>query len=356
MSTLQEKFSGTEAAPSHLALDLDRLGTYLRDRLGFTGALTAEKFKGGQSNPTYLLSTGGGQLVLRRKPPGKLLATAHAIDREYRVLSALHARGFPVPRPYLYCADETVVGTEFYVVEFIAGRIFWDPALPQTVDRDERAAIYDDANRWLARIHGVDIAAVGLSGFGRGEHYAARNLKRWSDQYRSAELVTIPDMHWLMEALAERVPHDAPVRLLHGDFGLYNLIFHPTRPEVVAILDWEMATLGDPFVDLAHHLRAWWLRPDDLGEVPSLVGRDLVELGIPSMDAHIAAYLERLGCDEFPHRRFYLAYAQFRYAAMVQGILKRVADGTAANRRSTHTQQRVVEAAASARAILDSET
>jgi aminoglycoside phosphotransferase (APT) family kinase protein len=357
MSTLQAKFSGTEAAPAHLRLDLERLGEYLRTRLdGFEGPLEAQKFKGGQSNPTYLLSAAGRQLVLRRKPPGKLVATAHAIDREYRVLSALHSHGFPVPRPHVYCADESVVGTEFYVVDFIEGRIFWDPSIPQAVAPAERAAIYDDASRWLARIHCADVAALGLSDFGRGEHYAARNLKRWSDQYRSAELERIPDMHWLMDALAERVPRDAPVRLLHGDFGLYNLIIHASRPEVIGILDWEMATLGDPFVDFAHHLRPWWLRPDERGDVPSLVGHNLAELGIPSMDAHIANYLERMGFSEFPHRRFYLAYAQFRFAAMVQGILKRVADGTAANRQTSHTPQRVIDAAASARAILERET
>jgi aminoglycoside phosphotransferase (APT) family kinase protein len=353
MADLQATFSGTEAPPAHLALDLDRLGDYLSRHLDFyAGPLTAEKFKGGQSNPTYRLKAGDTPLVLRRKPPGKLLPTAHAIDREYRVLSAMHGAGFPVPRPHLYCSDPEIVGTEFYVVEFLDGRIFWDPVMPGVALAD-RAAIYDDAIHWLARIHGADVAALGLADFGRGEGYAARNLKRWSDQYRAAELVPVPDMHWLMEALAREVPQDGPVRLLHGDYGMYNLIIHPAEPRVIGILDWEMATLGDPYVDLAHHLRPWWIEPDAAGEVPSLVGKDLASLGIPSMDAQIQAYLRRLGLARLPHRRFYLAYAQFRYAAMVQGVLKRYADGTAANRRSTQSQARVFDAAANARRILE---
>jgi aminoglycoside phosphotransferase (APT) family kinase protein len=352
MSALQTRFSGTEIPPAHLSFDLGRLAAYLRGGVvDFGETLEAKKFKGGQSNPTYELTGNSRRFVLRRKPPGKLLPTAHAIDREYRVVAALHAQGFPVPRPILYCSDPTIIGTEFYLVDFVEGRIFWDPALPGLA-AGERAAIYDDANHWLARIHTADIGALGLADFGRGENYAARNLKRWSDQYRAAELAPVADMHWLMDELLARVPTTSPVRLLHGDFGLYNLIIHPSEPRVIGILDWEMSTLGDPFVDLAHHLRPWWLRPGVGEDVPSLVGKDIGDLGIPSMDEHVDAYLRRIGIKQWPNRTFYLAYAQFRYAAMVQGILKRFAEGTAANRQTSHTHERVVEAAANARSIL----
>lgn len=353
MSTLQDTFTGTEVPPAHLALDLARIATYLRQHLPrFGEPVSAEKFKGGQSNPTYALRAGEQRYVLRRKPPGKLVANAHAIDREFRILEVMHKAGFPVPEPFHYCSDANVVGTEFYVVEHLEGRIFWDPTMPGVAPAD-RAAICDDANRWIAAIHSADYHALGLDNFGRGEGYTARNLKRWSDQYRASELVSIPDMDWLMDALAERLPEAPPVRLLHGDYGLHNLIIHPQEPRVIGILDWEMATLGDPYVDFAHHLRAWWTQPDSDGEVPTLVGKPLGELGIPDMESYIAAYLDRMALPALPNEDFYLAYAQFRYAAMVQGILKRYADGTAANKRSTHNQDRVAQAAANARSILD---
>jgi aminoglycoside phosphotransferase (APT) family kinase protein len=354
MTDLQQRFSGTEIAPGHLALDLESLDSHLRSRFeGYDGPIDARKFKGGQSNPTYLLTSGRNSFVLRRRPPGKLLPGAHRIDREFRVLGALHAAGFPVPQPYYHCADPGVTGTEFYLAEYVSGRVFWDPAMPGVAPA-ERALIHEDVNRLLARIHSVDPDQLGLADFGQGAGYAARNLRRWSDQYRASEMIPIPDMHWLMDALAERVPGTAPVRLLHGDYGLYNLIIHSEEPRVIAILDWEMATLGDPFVDFAHHLRPWWSPPDRSGETLTLAGRgDLAALGIPSMQAYLAAYLKRLGLPVLPHADFYLAFAQFRYAAMIQGILKRIADGSAANSRTTHSQERVVAAAASARRAME---
>nr|WP_280526287.1 phosphotransferase family protein [Novosphingobium marinum] len=326
---------------------------YLSTRIaGYSGPVSATKFKGGQSNPTYLLQAESGKYVLRRKPPGKLLPSAHAIDREYRLYEALHPAGFPVPRPYVYCDDAGIVGTEFFVVEFIEGRIFFDPSIPGVRPAD-RAAIFDDANRWIARIHASDYGELGLGDLGKGEGYAARNLKRWSDQYRAAEIEYNADMHWLMENLAIQVPSDGPVRLVHGDFGLHNLVIHPKEPRVTGILDWEMATLGDPFVDFAHHLRPWWVDQDEQGNVATLKGLDLAELGIPSQNDYLRQYIERMDLTELPHARYYLAYAQFRFAAMVQGILKRRLDGTAANRRSAHRQQTVTNAAASARRVLE---
>jgi aminoglycoside phosphotransferase (APT) family kinase protein len=351
MSKLQARFSGTETPPAHLALDGSRLEAYLADRQ-IAPPIEIRKFKGGQSNPTYLIRTRDRALVLRRKPPGDLVPTAHAIDREFRAITALFAGGFPVPTPIEYCADRAVVGTEFYLVEYLEGRVFWDPSLPG-ISCGDRHAIYADANRWIARIHSADVDALGLADFGRGTSYAARNLRRWSDQYIASELVPVPDMHWLMQALVERLPINPPVSLIHGDYGLYNLIIHPTQPTVVAILDWEMATLGDPFVDLAHHLRPWWLAPDYDGEVPTLVGRDINMLGIPGMERYVAQYLQRRGIGAIPDMAFYLAYAQFRYAAMVQGILKRQSDGTGSNSRVMHTQQRVFDAAAAARKTLN---
>ena len=229
--------------------------------------------------------------------------------------------------------------------------MFWDPKLPGVSPAD-RAAIYDDANRWIARIHSLNLPIAGLEEFGRGTGYTARNLKRWSDQYRQAAMVDIPDMDWLIDALRERVPTDHPVRLLHGDYALTNLIIHPSEPRVAAILDWEMATLGDPFVDFAHHLRPWWIRPDGDKATPALSEHDLGETGIPAQEAYTARYLGRIGLEEKPNADFYLAFAQFRFAAMVQGILKRSADGTASSSRVAHTQARVIDAAAAARATL----
>jgi aminoglycoside phosphotransferase (APT) family kinase protein len=347
----QESFTGSEPVPEKFAIHLASIGAYLRDRLGLEGPLHARKFRGGQSSPTYELEIDGKKVVLRRRPPGKLLPTAHAIDREFRVMQAMRKAGFPVPKTYVYCEDEAVAGTAFYVVEYVDGRIFWDPATPD-LSPDDRRAMHDDVNLWLARIHDADFGALGLSDFGRGENYAARNLKRWSNQYRASKLVDIPDMEWLIDALTERTPKAVEVTLLHGDYGLYNIIAGRSEPRVAAIVDWEMSTLGDPYVDLAHHLRPWWLQPDAAGSAPTFADRDLDALGIPAMDAYVATYCARRGIPSIPNPEFYFAYAQFRYAAMIQGILKRGADGVASSGSMPHRQDRVVELAARTRAML----
>ncbi|MES2481144.1 MAG: phosphotransferase family protein [Pseudomonadota bacterium] len=345
-------FSGTEAPPPHLQLDLDRLRGFLSQHLGQTlGALSAVKFKGGQSNPTYLITSVQGQWVLRRKPPGQLLASAHAIDREFRVMRAIWGTGVPVAQPLLYCEDASVIGSDFYVAQYVQGRIFWDAELPGMTPA-HRTRLYDRMNEVLVRLHQSDVAALGLSDFGRVGGYCARNLARWAKTYEQSRLADIPDMDWLMDHLPKAVPAQESVALLHGDFGLYNLIVHPSEPEISAVLDWEMATLGDPLVDLAHHLRAWWEIPDPQGSATSLADKDLAALGIPTMQAYLARYFERLG-QAAPDMTFYLAYAQFRYAAMIQGILKRVEQGTAASGRRVHRQERVVQIAQMARRTLE---
>lgn len=352
MTGRQEQFSGEEAPPAHLVLDLDRLGEWLGPRLpGMGSGLSATKFKGGQSNPTYRLSGPGGSFVLRRKPPGKLVASAHRIDREYRILSALADTDIPAPRPHLYCDDTDVIGSEFYIVDHVAGRVFWEADMEGT-SPEERAAVYDDMNAILARLHSLDPQTIGLGDIAKPDGYTARNLARWSGLYADAQLATIPDMDWLIETLPQHMPAGEDGRFIHGDYGLYNLIIHPTEPRVMAVLDWEMATLGNPLVDLAHHTRAWWDLPDSGLAATSLVGLDLPSLGIPAMDDYVRRYCERRGM-AVPDMRWYLAYAQFRYGAMVQGILKRAADGTASARVMVHSQDRVVRIAAMARKSLE---
>ena len=355
----QALYSGTEAPPEHLRLDIRALGDCLAQRIpGLGGDFTVEKFKGGQSNPTYKLTgrpansvTAPLAVVLRRRPPGPLVPSAHAIDREYRVMSAVERAGYPVPHPWFYCDDASVIGSAFYIVGYCPGRVFWNAELAG-VDRAERTALYADMNARLAQLHGCDIDALGLGDFGPRAGYVARNLARWSNVYRQSELMPIPDMDWLIDRLPALVPADERVCLVHGDYGLYNLVVADDAPRVAAVLDWEMATLGDPFVDLAHHLRAWWDPPDPGGGATSLQGHDLAALGIPSMADYVAAYCRHAGIAAPPHWRFYLGFAQFRYAAMIQGILKRAALGTAASRVVLHRQERVLEIAALARATL----
>jgi aminoglycoside phosphotransferase (APT) family kinase protein len=349
----QAMFAGTEAAPAHLQLDTLRLGRYLSQRLeGFQELLQVGKFKGGQSNPTYLLSDGVGSYVLRRRPPGELLGSAHAIDREFRVISSLEKAGFPVPHAYFYCSDESVIGSSFYLTDFVDGRVFWDAEVPD-VEPQFRTMLYDEMNRLLARLHRFDYVAADLGDFGKIGSYAARNLARWSKVYQHSRLIDIPNMDWLMDALHTRLPSAEKTALLHGDYGLSNIIVHRDKPEILAVLDWEMSTLGDPFIDLAHHLRPWWEIPDSRLSATSLVGHDLRRLGIPRMDAYISQYCDRMGLAAFRDHAFYLAFAQFRYAAMIQGILKRVELGSNASGTVLHRQERVVQMAALARRTLE---
>ena len=326
----QQVFSGTKDAAPALALDAARLESYLADKVdGFVGPLTIKQFKGGQSNPTYLLETPAHKYVLRRKPPGKLLPSAHAVDREFRVISALYAQGFPVAAPLHACADESIAGTAFYVMDFVDGRVFWEPQMPSSTTT-ERAAIYDAMNDTIARLHNFDPARIGLADFGKGETYVARQVERWSRQYRASETERIHEMERLIEWLPLHIPPAGPVRLVHGDYRLDNLIIAPDAPRVAAVLDWELSTLGDPLADFSYHLTAWHMpHSESAAGTASLVAHDLERLGIPSMADYVDDYVKRTGLDPRAHLDAYLAYNFFRIAAILQGIIGRVRDGTA---------------------------
>jgi aminoglycoside phosphotransferase (APT) family kinase protein len=326
----QSAFSGTKEVAQPLRIDRARLADYLAHTVtGFAGPLTVAQFKGGQSNPTYCLETPGRRYVLRRKPPGKLLPSAHAVDREFRVIRALHAHGFPVAEPLLYCDDDSVAGTAFYLMSFVDGRVFWEPQMPGS-SAAERTAVYDAMNDTLARLHSFEPDKIGLGDFGRGENYVARQVARWAKQYRASETETIDDMERLIEWLPAHIPFSPATRLVHGDYRLDNLIFEPAAPNVRAVLDWELSTLGDPLADFSYHLMAWHMpHSDSAAGTGSLVGHDLAALGIPAMADYVERYRNRTGLDPRPYLPVYLAYNFFRIAAILQGIIGRVRDGTA---------------------------
>jgi aminoglycoside phosphotransferase (APT) family kinase protein len=326
----QNAFSGTKDVAAALRIDAARLQDYLARHIGgFAGPLTIRQFKGGQSNPTYLLETPARRYVLRRKPPGKLLPSAHAVDREYRVIRALFAQGFPAAEPLAYCDDETVAGTAFYVMAFADGRVFWEPQMPGSSPA-ERTAVYDAMNETLARLHSYDPQAIGLGDFGKGENYVERQVARWSKQYRASETEKIGDMERLIEWLPQHVPPSPATRLVHGDYRLDNLILETDAPRVRAVLDWELSTLGDPLADFSYHLMAWHMPPTESSAgTATLIGHDLEALGIPAMADYVDAYRARTGLDPRPYLPVYLAYNFFRIAAILQGIIGRVRDGTA---------------------------
>ncbi len=297
---------------------------------GYAGPLTLRQFKGGQSNPTYLLQTPGGEYVMRRKPSGKLLKSAHAVDREFRVMSALYAAGFPVPRPYVLCTDEAVAGTMFFVMEYVEGRIFWDLDLP-SCDPDERAAIYDQVNLTIAQLHNFDYAKLGLEDFGRPGNYFSRQISRWTGQYAASATGKISAMDQLIAWLPDNIPDEESSSIVHGDYRLDNMVIHPTEPRVLAVLDWELSTIGHPLGDFTYHLMAWQLPDVGIGSA-GLKGKDLDALGIPGEEDYLGVYCERTGRPAgISNRDFYSAYNFFRIAAILQGIAGRVRDGTAAS-------------------------
>ncbi len=342
MASRQEMFSGTRPVAEPLRFDVGRLERYLAEHVeGFSGPLEVEQFKGGQSNPTYLLRAPSGRYVLRRKPPGDLLPSAHAVDREYRVITALGKTDVPVPRTFCLCRDPEIVGTWFFVMEWVEGRVLWEALLPG-YETDERAAIYDAMNDTLARLHRVDYSAIGLDDYGKPGNYFARQIHRWSKQYRASETQKVAAMDRLMDWLPENIPDDDQTTLVHGDYRLDNMIFHPTEPLVLAILDWELGTLGHPLGDLTYHCMQWSLDKDRFG---GLMGHDLAALGIPSLESYVAAYCQRSGRERVERWSFYLAYNLFRSAAIAQGILGRVRDGTAASAHASTMGNRIPQLA-----------
>jgi aminoglycoside phosphotransferase (APT) family kinase protein len=328
---IAETFAGTMAVQEKHQFDVSGLHAYMAEHVeGFSGELSVSQFKGGQSNPTYKLSAGGKDYVLRRKPPGSLLASAHAVEREYRVMTALAATDVPVPRTYCLCEDESVIGTPFYIMDCVNGRVLWDPELPD-LSPGERTAIFEDMNRVIAALHSVDYAAIGLESFGRAGNYFERQISRWSKQYRASETEKIEAMERLIKWLPENIPEGDDTAIVHGDFRLDNLMLHPTEPRIIAMLDWELSTLGHPLADFANHCMAWHLPHT----VRGLADTDVTSLGIPTESEHIKAYCLRTNKQVNPdHWDFYMAYNIFRLAGIAQGILGRVKSGTAASKQA----------------------
>jgi len=338
-------FEGTRPVNERQQFDVPALSAWLETHVeGFAGPLSVEQFAGGQSNPTFKLITPARSYVMRSKPgpAAKLLPSAHAIEREYRVMDALAGTDVPVAKMFALCEDESVIGRAFYVMEFIEGRVLWDQALPGMTP-SERGAIYNEMNRVIAALHTVDIAQVGLDTYGKPGNYFERQIGRWSKQYVASETEPIEAMNKLIEWLPKHIPRSAEgapterVSIVHGDFRLDNLIFHPTEPRVLAVLDWELSTLGDPLADFAYHCMAWHVDPT---QFRGIGGLDWSALGIPDEDEYVATYLARTGLAIQGDWNFYLAYNMFRIAAILQGIMKRVSEGTAASTQALDAGKR----------------
>jgi aminoglycoside phosphotransferase (APT) family kinase protein len=333
-----EANTGTKPVAEQHAFDTGALQAYLEARLdGFRGPLSVEQFKGGQSNPTYKLLTPQRAYVMRSKPgpAAMLLASAHAIDREFTVMRALHGTDVPVPRMHLLCEDETIIGRAFYVMEFMPGRVLWEQSLPD-IATAQRAAYYDEMNRVIAALHNVDVNAVGLAGYGKPGNYFERQIGRWTKQYLASITQPIEAMDRLIEWLPAHIPasacDEAQVSVVHGDYRLDNLVFHPTEPRVIAVLDWELSTIGHPLADFSYHCMSWHIAP---GQFRGLGGLALADLGIPDEKTYVRRYCERTRRADpeavMADWNFYLAYNMFRLAGILQGIAKRVETGTASS-------------------------
>ena len=330
----EQQNTGTKDVADSHKFDQSHLDAWMRDNVeGYAGRLEVRQFKGGQSNPTYQLVTPSKKYVMRRKPPGKLLPSAHAVDREYRVISALHPTGFPAPRTYGLCQDESVIGTMFYVMDMVEGRIFWDQSLPQ-YQPAERHAIHMAALKTLADLHNTDYRAIGLEDFGRQGNYMLRQIDRWTKQYKASETQHIDTVERLIEWLPRTCPDDDQTSIVHADYRLDNMIIHPTEPRVVAVLDWELSTIGNPLADFTNLLMQWV--NGSIAALPDLEAR-----GIPTMDEYVAEYCRLTNRPGLPDLNWYFAYNIFRLAGIIQGIVGRVRDGTANSPQAAAMADRV---------------
>jgi aminoglycoside phosphotransferase (APT) family kinase protein len=337
--------AGTTPVREAHRFDEAALARYLESRLDrFEPPLSVRQFSGGQSNPTFLIESGGGQYVLRKKPPGKLLPSAHQVDREYRVMTALRDSAVPVCRTRLYCEDESVIGTAFFVMDFVPGRVFRDVRLPG-LEPAERRAIYDAMNAVLANLHAVDYRGAGLEDFGKPGNYIARQIGRWSKQWEASRTEPVEAMDRLMEWLPANIPAGGEVALVHGDFRLENMIFHPIEARVLALLDWELATIGHPLSDLAYNCMPYRTPPD---RFMGLLGTDLRAAGIPEEADYVAAYCRRTGRDSIPHWNFYLGFSFFRSASILQGVYARALQGNASSENARELGASVRSAAETA--------
>ena len=337
-----ERFTGTMQVQEKLKFSEKKLETYLNDCIDeFNGPLEVREFKGGQSNPTYQLITPEKKYVLRRKPPGKLLPSAHAVDREYKVITALNSIGYPVPKTFSLCMDESVIGTIFYVMEMVEGNIYWEPTLTGC-DNDIRKTIYREKNYTLAQLHNTNYKNIGLEDFGKPGNYFARQISRWTKQYMASETENIPEMNKLIDWLPNNIPEDDETSIVHGDYRLDNMVIDKKTSKVLAVLDWELSTLGHPLGDFTYHLMQWYMPNDETGtSIQSLSNNDLKSLGIPSAEEYIKMYCDNTNRNELENIDFYLSYNFFRLAGILQGIIGRVRDGTAASEHAEERANRV---------------
>jgi aminoglycoside phosphotransferase (APT) family kinase protein len=336
---MSDTHTGTRPVTEKDGLDTTSLAAWMGTHVaGFSGGLQVEKFKGGQSNPTFLLRDANRKYVLRRKPPGKLLPSAHAVDREYKVITALAQTDVPVARSFALCEDDSVIGTMFYIMDCVDGRIMWDPSLPG-MSPTERGAIFDEMNRVIAALHKVDYKAVGLADYGKPDKYLERQVARWSKQYRASETEKIEAMDKLIDWLPQNIPAGDETSVVHGDFRLDNTVFHPTESRILAVLDWELSTVGHPLADFAYHCMTWRLSP---GQFRGLAGNDLAALGIPSEAEYVATYCQRTGRAPIPPKEweYYMAFNMFRLAGILQGIMARALQGNASSTEAIETGKR----------------